>query len=166
MDIKKKLYLDVSTELMDIEGVQWVDWQKGQFRSKTLRTNLPLAAVLVDISKIRWKKGILGQREGLLALNIEVYGSCAGESQAHSPTKTEALAFLDLLTRITQHVQDFSMEGLQGFSCVEEQRLHLADMPHLIAYALAFQSRVCQVHGPNFIKYKPKHYEQNESISN
>ena len=166
MDIKKKLYLGVSAKLIDIDAIQWVDWQKGQFRTKTLRSNLPLAAALIDISKISWKNGILGQRDGLLNLEIEVYGSCEGVSQASSQNHAEALAFLDLLTIVEQRVQAFSMEGLQGFSCTEERRIHLTDTPHLIAYTLFFDSRICQVDSPNITKYKPKHYKQHENIFN
>ena len=153
--MKKELYLSLSASLKHSGLLSWVDWQKGQFTHPEQSADLPLPSVLIGLSEISWQDTTLGQQEGTMTLFIDVYMSAYGGTEAESEAQSESLQTLDILEEVTRIVQGFQSEGVQRLSRSQEHRLELPKEPNLIAYRLAFTSRVCELIQPKNITKHP-----------
>ncbi len=113
---KKDLYLAIKTAIKGKLPLAFIDLQKGQFLKPTEDIPVPLPAVLIEISDVRWKEYSTKAQEGEGQIKIDLYLANAQNTFDESEAEDDTLNMLDANNDVFTSVN--GLNGI-GFSYIE-----------------------------------------------
>ena len=120
--MRRQIYLDVYPRLKGIEGIKWVDWDRGQFQNIDDPENFPLPAVLISLGDSHWSNRVEGVQEGVIDLNVDFYMHSYGDTTFEDDRNHATLASLEYLDKIYEALQFFQNDYVQSFqSCLRDR---------------------------------------------
>lgn len=138
--MRKRIYLDIYPVLKAINGIKWVDWDRGQFQNVDDPENFPLPAILVSIGDSHWSDRIAGIQEGVIDVNVDLYMHSYGDTTFEGGRNHDTLDALGFLDEIYKAVQFLQNDDVQSFTRVSESVM--GNTPFVLGYRVVFKSRV------------------------
>ncbi len=138
--MRKQLYLDIHQRLKSIDGIKWVDWDKGQFQSMDDFENFPLPAILISIGDAQWEDRSRGTQDGNISVQVDLYLDSYGDTFSEDTKNYKLLDSLHFLDDIYTKLQYFGNKNVQSLSRTAESVLH--SLPFLLAFRVTFDARV------------------------